>query len=88
MGEPKCDSICNGRPCRNPVSWGAGVLGQRYYFCTRHKNAKKKTSFWRGTKWVKLDKCDICGEPAANVKTSCSMSFHRHSQSDRAADNE
>lgn len=26
---------------------------------------------------MKVPKCDICGEPAENTKTSCSMPFHR-----------
>lgn len=29
------------------------------------------------TEFEKTEKCDICGELRTNVKTSCSMSFHR-----------
>ncbi len=30
--------------------------------------------------------CDICGEPASNTKTSCSMPFHRVTASDAKAE--
>lgn len=50
----KCDHCVKGRSCRNPISWGAAIAGQRYYFCTRHRKVKARQSFWHGTKFFKL----------------------------------